>query len=138
VVNERVGRGGFFSLRASFLPTTHLVTEIQAERQWLNIGQDQLFTADVAQLKATYNFSSRMFLRFIGQYSQVTRNPFLYVDPVQDKEGYWGGSILYGYRFNWQTAFYIGYSDERQLENGMWYQPGTPHFFAKFAYAFEH
>jgi len=138
VANERIGRGGILSLNASFRPGSHLATDIRAERQWLNIGKNRLFTADVAQLKATYNFSSRMFLRFVGQYSQVNRNPLLYSEPVQKMEGYWGTTILYGYRFNWQTAIYVGYSNERVLENDTWYQPGTNHFFIKYAYAIEH
>lgn len=136
-VNERVGRGGVLSLNAAFRPTIHLTTEIQTERQWLNIGNDRLFTADVAQLKAVYHFSSRMFLRFIGEYSRIQRNPRLYREPIDQREGLWGGSILYGYRFNWQTAIYVGYSDELLLMDSTRYERGKNHFFVKLAYAFE-
>lgn len=137
LVNERVGRGGSLTLNATFRPTIHLTTDIRAAREWLDIGNDRLFTANVARLKATYNFSSRMFLRLIAEHSRIHRNSSLYVEPVQEEEGSWGGSILYGYRFNWQTAVYVGYSDERLLTNGNSYRSEANSFFAKFAYAFE-
>jgi hypothetical protein len=137
LVNERVGRGGSLALNAAIRPTIHLTTGLQAERQWLNIGGERLFTADVAQLKATYNFSSRMFLRFIGEHSRIRRNPGLYVERVPEVEGAWGGSLLFGYQFNWQTALYVGYSDERLLDMSNSYQPGTKTLFAKYALAFE-
>lgn len=137
LVNERIGRGGSLALNAVFRPTIHLAIETQAERQWLSIGSERLFTADVAQLKATYNFSSRQFLRFIRAHSRIHRNSGLYVEPVPEEEGSWGGSLLYGYQFNWQTALYVGYSDERLLDTSNSYQPGAETLFAKFALAFE-
>jgi len=79
-----------------------------------------------------------MFLRVIGQYEHVYRNPLLYRITVDKREGSFGGSILYGYRFNWLTAIYAGYSDERLLVDGAGHEAGTRHFFVKLAYALEH
>lgn len=138
VVNERIGDGGSLSVTAGLRPTIHLSTDLTAERQWLNIAGAKLFTADVAQVKATYNFTARMFVRWIGQFEQVHRNVTLYREPVDSHESSFGGSLLYGYRFNWQTAVYVGYSDERALQPGHGYQKGDDHFFFKLAYAFEH
>jgi Domain of unknown function (DUF5916) len=137
VVNERVGDGAVLAFIATLRTGIHLITELQAERQWLNIDGSRLFTADVAQVRITYNFSPRMFLRLIPQYERVNRNVNLYKEPVGPHEGALNGSVLFGYRFNWQTVFYAGYSGDRLLVDGTHYQKNSSHVFVKLAYAFE-
>ncbi len=137
VVNERVGTGRSLGVTATLRPGIHLNTEVVAERQVLDIESSRLFTADVAQLKVTHNFSPRMFLRVIGQYERIHRNVKLYSRPIDADEGNLNGSILFGYKLNWQTAFYAGYDNESLLLNGNNYQQNGSHFFFKFAYAFE-
>jgi hypothetical protein len=135
-LNERAGRGGSLTVVSTLRPGIHLTTDLVAERQWLNVGDRRLFTADVAQLKATYNFTSRMFVRAIGQYTRTRRNPDLYSIPVEARDGALSGSLLYGYLFNWQTALYAGFGDDRSMEQGRYVDHGS-HFFVKIAYAFE-
>ena len=79
-----------------------------------------------------------MFLRVIGQYERIHRNVRLYNELTEAEEGTLNGSILFGYKLNWQTAFYAGYSDESLLQDGSHYQRNASHFFFKVAYAFEH
>jgi hypothetical protein len=136
VVNGRVGRGGVVTLSARLRPSIHLATDIQAERRWIKIDAGDLLTADIARIKATYYFSSRSFLRAIGQYEKVRRDPGLYVEPVARSEGSLGGSVLYGYRFNWQTSFHVGYGDERPMMNDR-YGEGSRSFFMKLVYLVE-
>ena len=71
------------------------------------------------------------------QYERIHRNVNLYHDAVDTRDGSLNGSILYGYRFNWQTAFYAGYSGDRLLLDGNHYQRSSSDFFIKLAYAFE-
>jgi hypothetical protein len=136
-VNERVGHGSSIALVAVLRPGIHLNAEFQAERQWLNLEDRRLFTADVAQLKLTYNFTSRTFFRTIAQYERTRRNPDLYSSPVEAGEGAWNGSILYGYRFNWRTVLYAGYSSNQVLLDGKHVEHDASHYFVKIAYAFE-
>lgn len=136
-VNERPGQGSSLGVVATLRPGIHLNTELSAERQWLDVEGQRLFTADVAQLKLTYNFNPHMFLRTIGQCERVHRNPMLYSEEVDADEGALSGSILYGYRFNWQTVLYAGYSNEQLLQDGNHYKHDASHFFVKIAYAFE-
>lgn len=133
VVNGRVGRGGVVTLSARLRPSIHLTTDIQAERRWIKNGADDVLTADIAQIKTTYYFSSRSFLRAIGQYEKVRRNPDQYVEPVARSEGSLGGSVLYGYRLNWQTSFHVGYGDERPMINDR-HGEGSRSFFMKLVY----
>lgn len=136
-VNARVGNGTSIGFTATLRPGIHLVADLHAERQWLNIRSKRLFTADAARLKLTYNFTSRTFLRSIGQYESIRRNPSLYSEQVEPHEGVFSGSVLYGYRFNWQTVFYAGFGQDREfLAGGV--EERISHFFVKVAYAFEH
>ena len=136
IVNGRVGRGGVVTLSALLRPTIHLAADFQAERQWLKNGADNVLTAEIARIKATYYFSSRSFLRAIGQYEKVRRNPDLYVEPIARSEGSLSGSMLYGYRFNWQTSFHVGYGDERPMTNDR-HGERTRSFFMKLVYLVE-
>jgi len=137
VVNERVGNGGTLALAATLRAGIHLNAEVQAERQWLDIGATRLFTANVAQVKLTNNFTSRLFVRVIGQMERIHRNVQLYKQIVGADEGTVSGSILFGYRMNWQTALYVGYSSEGLLTDGNSFQQKGSHVFFKIAYAFE-
>jgi hypothetical protein len=136
-LHERVGEGGTLGLNATLRPGLHWNWVIDAAKEWLDIRNERLFTADAAQLKVTYNFSPRMFLRAIGQIEWIQRNPALYASQVQRKDSAIHGSLLFGYRLNWQTVFYAGYSDERELLNAQRYERTGSHFFLKVAYAWE-
>jgi Domain of unknown function (DUF5916) len=135
--NARVGNGGGVGVIAMLRPGIHLNTELRAERQWLSVGDRPLFAAVATQLKLTYNFTSRTFVRAIAQFERTRRDPGLYSGPVRADEGTLGGSILFGYAFNWQTALYVGYGSDRSLLDGNRYEPEASHLFVKVAYAFE-
>jgi hypothetical protein len=100
-------------------------------------GQARLFTAQVQRLKATYNFSPRAFLRLIGQYVNVDRDPSLYVMSVPERSARFSGSALFSYRINWQTALFLGYGDERALDAFQDLVRTDRQIFAKLSYAFQ-
>ena len=84
--NGRVGQGANFALFGTVKPTDHLALDFNADRQWLDVNaggglQGRLFTAQIERLKATYNFTARAFLRVIGEYLDVDRDPRLYASP---------------------------------------------------------
>ncbi|HKI86777.1 MAG TPA: DUF5916 domain-containing protein [Thermoanaerobaculia bacterium] len=115
--NPRIGRGGDFGLFGTIKPTDHLDLEVNGDRQWLDVRsgnrEGRLFTAQIERLKATYNFNARTYLRLIGEYLAVERDPALYTDSVAAKGGSFSGSALFAYRLNWQTVFFVGYGDNR-------------------------
>ena len=142
VENVRVGTGGDVLVTALVRPTDHLGLDLRLERRWIDetVGDlsGRLFTADVARLKAVYVFSSRLLLRLIGQYEDITRDPALWIDPVLRREGGFAGSALFSYKLNWQSVLFIGYGDARALdETGVLVKTGRQ-FFIKASYAFQH
>jgi hypothetical protein len=113
--NARVGTGTNLTLQATVRPWDNLTLTADASREWLNLDlpetSGRLYTATIARLKGVYVFNARSFLRLIGQYVTTERDPGLYTFDVAKRDGTFLGSILYGYRLNWQTVFFVGFGD---------------------------
>jgi hypothetical protein len=119
--NARVGDGVAVTLTATVRPTDHLTLDAISGWELLDIddpelGSGRLFTAQVERLKAVYAFSARALLRAIGQYVETERDPGLYTFPVAEKTGDFAGSLLFSYKLNWQTVLFLGYGDDRVLD----------------------
>jgi hypothetical protein len=140
--NARPGNGGTVNLSATVQPTSHLQLQMIADRSWLDVdagsaGSGRLFTADVARLKAVYNFTARAYVRLIGQYVRTRRDPSLYTFPVTREDGAFTGSLLFAYKLNWQTVCFVGYGDNRTLSENGDFQRADRQFFLKISYAFQ-
>jgi hypothetical protein len=141
VANARPGSGAAITLTATVKPTDHLALDFNGDWQWLDVDSGghsaRLFTAEIARLKATYNFSSHAFLRLIGQYFTSEQNPTLYLQPVPELDRSFTGSALFAYTPNWQTVFYLGYGDSRALNEKNELVLAGREFFLKVSYAFQ-
>ncbi len=141
VSNVRVGTGGTVALTALVRPTDHLGLDLLANGQWLDETVDgysgRLFTALVARVKATYVFNSRMLIRLIGQYAETRRDPALWIAPVPRQDGAFAGSALFSYKLNWQSVVFVGYGDNRTLEEAGTLARADRQFFLKVSYAFQ-
>lgn len=139
--NTRVGSGANISFTGTFRPFDHLTLISDLAREWLNLDEPaargRLYTASVARLKGVYVFDARSFLRVIGQYVTTKRDPLLYTFDVPERDGQFLGSILYGYRLNWQTVFFVGYGDNGIVnQSNALVRTGRSIFF-KISYAFQ-
>ena len=67
----------------------------------------------------------------------TTSDPALYPFPVDAKEGGFEGSALFTYKINWQTALYVGYGDERALDERDDLRRTSRQLFAKISYALQ-
>ncbi len=142
VDNGRTGRGASVTAVATVRPTVHLTLDANSAISWLNVddarvGSGRLFTAQVQRLKATYNFGPRMFVRLIGQYVTTHYHPERYTFDVPARDASFSGSALFSYRLNWQTALFVGYGDERALDQQETLRRTERQFFAKLSYAFQ-
>ncbi len=139
----RTGFGATVNLRVTLRPTNHLELGFNEARRWLNVdtpagSRARLFTASVDRLRATYTFTSRAFLRVIGQYVGTRRDPSLYSTEVARKDGRFEGSALFAYKLNWQTVLFAGYGDSRELDATAQHLDRVGRqFFMKLSYAFQ-
>jgi len=62
-------------------------------------------------LRLTYQFGLRSFLRATVQYSDTKRSPSLYISAVDRRSKDLTTQLLYSYKIDPQTRFFIGYSD---------------------------
>jgi hypothetical protein len=140
--NDRLGDGATVELGLTIRPSDHLELELDADRRWLDVVDEQglagrLFTADVQRLRATYTLNARSWLRLIGQWVETVRDPRLYVDEVDPRSRLFGGSALFAYKLNWQTVLFVGYGDNRELDELERLEPADRQLFLKVSYAFQ-
>lgn len=72
---------------------------------------EEIFTANLNDVRFKYQFDIRSFLRLTVQHTDVERNPAVYVDPVDARTRDLGLQLLYSYKVNPQTVFFVGYSE---------------------------
>lgn len=70
-----------------------------------------MFTANLTDLRLSYQFSVRSFVRLALIYSDITQNPLNNQGVVTEREKNLGTQLLYSYKLNPQTLFFAGYSD---------------------------
>lgn len=73
---------------------------------------EKIFDASVFDTRLTWQFSVRSFVRLTIQSSDISRNPDVYIDPVDARTRNIGRQLLYSYKINPQTVFFLGYSDQ--------------------------
>lgn len=73
---------------------------------------ERILDAQLSDARLTWQFNLRSFVRFTVQRQHVKRNLALFVDSGTHSHSLTMGSqLLYSYKVNPQTVFFIGYSD---------------------------
>ena len=80
---------------------------------------EQIFNALVADTRLTWQFNLRSFLRLTAQTTDVERNQALYIEEVDSRSRDIGRQLLYSYKLNPQTVFFLGYSDQYVDEDNL-------------------
>jgi hypothetical protein len=73
---------------------------------------EKIFDASVVDARLTWQFSVRSFLRVSLQQFETSRNPDVYEDEVDAESKDVGRQLLYSYKLNPQTVFFLGYADQ--------------------------
>ncbi|MFP5247112.1 MAG: hypothetical protein ACLGH0_10500, partial [Thermoanaerobaculia bacterium] len=83
-------------------------------------------------------FNARTFLRAIVQNNRTNRDVELSGGDEDQHTGTLASRLLFAYKLNWQTVFYVGYGDlqEATIAEGD-FLPSNRQFFAKVSYAFQ-
>jgi len=91
----------------------HLLMKLQATiLDFDTKGGEKIFDASVFDLRLTWQFNRRSFLRLTTQYQDVRRNQDVYFDEVDSRTRNMGRELLFSYKLNPQTVFFLGYSDK--------------------------
>lgn len=140
--NERLGHQ--VTLRPSVTLRLGRNTDLNLQHSWQRLTRDggTVFSADLTQLRAVYNFSTRSYVRAVVQYRETDRNPALYATEVDERSRSVFTQLLYSYKLNPRTVLFAGYSDDRDgwIDPDGRHEPLSPRgrtFFLKLGYAFQ-
>lgn len=78
----------------------------------MDVDDGRLFTANLSDVRLSWYIDIHNFIRVSSVYTHIERDPSLYQYGSPNKEQQnLGNEILYGYKLNPQSVFYLGYSD---------------------------
>jgi hypothetical protein len=113
----------------------HLEVHAGYTLERLDVAPGRLFTAHLAQGRIVYHVGTRAFARAILQYTDVTRDPALFVDPVAPRTKRLFSQFLFSYKVNPQTVILAGYSDNHAGLRDVSLTQTDRTFFLKLGYA---
>lgn len=136
--NTRLGRSRRIGPEISYQWGRHVEIDLEYTHQQFDVDGGRLFNAELTDAEFTYQFSARSFLRFTAQYIDRDRDPSLYLRPVQSRSRELTSQLLYSYKVNAATRFFVGYSDAGFQDDSLQSIEQTNRtFFAKFSYAWQ-
>jgi hypothetical protein len=118
--NSRLGDQIRLQPRVTWNVNQHLMLRLQSSLVKLDSKEGpNIFDAQVHDLRATWQFSVRSFIRLTVQQQDIERNQAMYIDEVDSHSRDVGRQLLYSYKLNPQTVFFLGYSDQHVDEDGL-------------------
>ena len=90
----------------------------------------------LSELRREIGQKTSEILRLIGERDRVDRDPGLYTFAVTRRDDAFSGSALFAYKLNWQTLVFLGYGDDRTLQDER-LEKADRQLFLKVSYAFQ-
>jgi hypothetical protein len=136
--NTRLGHSKRFRPSIDYQLGQHVEFSLNHTLQKFDVAGGRLFTANLSNLRTTYQFNAKSFLRFTLQNSYNKRDQDLYNNTVQSRSKSLTTQLLYSFRFTAATRFFIGYSDAAFQDDSLnSVEPINRTLFAKFSYAWQ-
>ena len=121
----------------------HVNINLNYNYSQLEVNDDRIYTAHQTDLRLGYQFDMRSILKFVVQYTDIERNPDLYIyDDIEDRpernSKFFSTQLIYSYKINPQTLFFIGYSDGGYQDDDLErLERDQRTIFTKFSYAWQ-
>jgi len=121
--NTQLGDGVLVEAFTEWDVNKHINASINYNYSHLDVDDGRLFTAHQSDVRFSYQFSMRSRLKLVLQYTDIARDVNLYSNddgnpyPIDDedrpeeKERFFSSQLIYSYKINPQTLFFLGYSD---------------------------
>ncbi len=113
----------------------HLRLSVGHDFERLNVDSGRLYTANISQATAVYQFNTRTFLRSILQYVDYCYNAGLYTFEIDPQYRHLFTQFLFSYKLNPRTVLFIGYSDNHVGSHDFGITQADRTFFVKLGYA---
>jgi len=110
-INTR--KGGKTSLGSQLIYSlgTHWRLNLNLTRERMNVRDARLYTALVGQTTVIYHLNTKVFLRALVQYYDYDYNASNYLVPIEPRFRKFFSQILFSYKLNPRTVFFLGYAD---------------------------
>lgn len=113
----------------------HLRLSLNHNYENMNVQNKRLYTANISQLTAVYQFTVRMYLRSILQYVNYDYNPGNYTFDVDSEFNRFFAQLLFSYKINPRTVLFLGYSDNYLGDQNIRLTQSNRTLFLKLGYA---
>lgn len=81
-------------------------------QQLETLDNQRIFTTWLVNGKALYHFNKNTFIRALFRYRNVDRNTAAYTDPVPEKSRSLFGQLLFNYKLNPRSVFFLGFTQQ--------------------------
>ncbi|MDP4984262.1 carbohydrate binding family 9 domain-containing protein [Pseudoalteromonas tunicata] len=136
--HARLGDSFTFEPDLTWDVNNHLQIVLSHKFNYLELDGERLFTANVTDLRLYYKFNMQSMLKLILQYENIDKDQQLYQREISEVNKDYGTQLVYSYKLNAQTLFYLGYSDTGYQDDDLKsLQRNQRTFFTKFSYAWQ-
>lgn len=135
--NNRLGDYKEFSANITYNATKHLEIDFYQTYGELDADDANVYKASLTELRLSYQFDVQSYLKLNLVYSNIKRNP--HNNPMIDvshKNNDLAAQLIYAYKINPQTVFFLGYSDFSYQDDDLRsLERAERTFFTKISYA---
>ncbi|MDG1121544.1 MAG: hypothetical protein P8J70_03990 [Glaciecola sp.] len=136
--NNRLGDEFRSETRIDYDWGRHLRFGLDYEYESLDADGDWVYVAKLIDARMTYQINAKQFIRLVVSLSDVERNQANYIDDVDAAYQDRGIQLLYSYKINPLTKFFVGYSDAAyRNDNVTNVTANEQSLFMKFSYAWQ-
>ena len=138
--NNRLGDKSYFHTNINWNLNKHLELKVKQTYSRLDADDANVFIARLTDFRAIYQFNVKSFLRMSVIYNNTDKNSenYLYISPedITEKSRNLATELLYAYKINAQTVFYLGFTNNQYTNAGFGeLSLDQRNIFTKFSYA---
>ena len=115
--------------------------QVQLEHSYSYLDNEQnerVYTANLTDLRVYYKFNMRSMLKLVLQFKDIDRDKDAYFSNVSEINRDFASQLVYSYKINSQTLFYLGYSDKGYQDDSLKeLERDQRTFFTKLSYAWQ-
>ena len=142
VLNNRVGKGHFYSVQANVRPHPRAEVEYRIDSDTIDsrepvAGSNRILRQRVQQLLGIWHFTARDSLRTIWQATSTRRAPSLWEQPVSARDNGETLSVVFGHRRGIGATFYLGANFARFRDPDAGVRTYQAEIFAKGSWTFD-
>jgi len=133
--NTRPGDFVLFEGSFSYRIGRHFYIEPKVTRERMKVDEGWLYTSTISQLWTSWQFTPRCFVRAVLQHVDNRFNTDLYSDDREPETEDLFTQLLFSYKVNPRTVFFLGYSDSSRATQDVGLTSKDRTVFVKIGYA---